>query len=62
MKTTIYIDAYDDDGSQKSFVYKGPIQNLRPQVFFDQVFLILETKSASLIAVSKITHIKVEND
>jgi len=62
MKTHIFIDAYDDDGTQKCYIYNGPIQNLRPQAFFDKIFLVLNSKSATYISADKITHIKAEDN
>lgn len=60
MKTQVYIDAYDDDGTQKSFIISEPLANIRPQAFFDKIFLRINSKSATYIAADKITHIKVD--
>ena len=62
MKTHIYIDAYDDDGTQKSFIVSGSLVNIRPQAFFDKIFLKINAKSATYISADKITHIKVDDD
>lgn len=62
MKITIYIDAYDDDGSQKAFITREKLADLRVQPYFDRLFIMLESRSASMIAVDSITHIKVETN
>lgn len=63
MKTHIFIDAYDEeDGSQKCFILNGSFKQLEPEVVFDKIFLKISSKSANLIALDKITHIKEEEE